>query len=151
MFGHLTSFCLLWFQQPFLQLSSPIANYAMWCLFDNWYPLLSKLQNLAPSLSVYDNRISCSLCCLASSQYFTLPHGFRRILADSHGMLEFHPESAGMVGISYSDGFRWILNGIPMDSTGFWMEFQWIPPDSEWNSNGLTTFMDGAISVSHVM
>ena len=50
-----------------------------------------------------------------------------------------------------SNGFRRILNGIPMDSTGFWMEFQWIPPDSEWNSNGLTTFMDGAISVSHVM
>ena len=56
---------------------------------------------------------------MAINQYFTLPHGFRRIPVDSHGMLEFHPESAGMVGISYSDGFRWILNGIPMDSAGF--------------------------------
>ena len=42
-----------------------------------------------------------------------------------------------------SNGFHWILNGIPMDSAGFWMEFQWIPLDSEWNSNGFRRILSG--------
>ncbi|EDR05270.1 uncharacterized protein LACBIDRAFT_329991 [Laccaria bicolor S238N-H82] len=53
------------------------------------------------------------------TQYFTLPHEFRQTPADSHRMSEFHPESTRMVGISNSSGFHRIMNGIPMDSTGF--------------------------------
>jgi len=46
------------------------------------------------------------------SQYFTLLHEFWWILLESHRMLEFHSDSARMVGISNSCGFRWIPSGI---------------------------------------
>ena len=47
-----------------------------------------------------------------AGQYFTLLHEFRWIPPDSHGMLEFHWESAGMVGMCHSCGFPWIPSGI---------------------------------------
>jgi len=58
-------------------------------------------------------------------QYFTLLHEFQRILPESHGMLEFHSDSTGMVGISNSCAFHWIPSGIPGNSHGFPVEFEW--------------------------
>ena len=55
-------------------------------------------------------------------QYFTLPHGFQRTPT---GMLEFHLESAGMVGIYHSAGFRWNPSGIPFQQIP--SSFRWIP------------------------
>ena len=61
------------------------------------------------------------------TQYFTLLHEFQRIPLESHRMLEFHLDSAGMVGISNSCGFPWIPSGIPEKfpwiPSGIWMEF----------------------------
>jgi len=53
-------------------------------------------------------------------QYFTLLHEFQQIPPESHRMLEFHLDSAGMVGISNSCGFHRIPSGIPGN-------FPWIP------------------------
>jgi len=94
-------------------------------------------------------------------QYFTLLHEFWWILPESHGMLEFHLDSAGMVGISNTCGFHqipsgipgkfpWIPSGIWMEflwiPSGIWMEFLWIPSgipmDSQWNLNGIPKSCD---------
>jgi len=51
-------------------------------------------------------------------QYFTLLHEFQQIPLESHGMLEFHSDSARMVGISNSHGFPvsfgWSSHGFPV-------------------------------------
>ena len=69
------------------------------------------------------------------TQYFTLLHEFRRIPPESHGMLEFHWESAGMVGMCHSCGFPWIPSGIPGKFHG---NSRMIPMDSQWNSSGIS-------------
>ena len=64
-------------------------------------------------------------------QYFTLLHEFRRISPESHGMLEFHWESAGMVGMCHSCGFLWIPSGIQV-------EFPWkFHPNSRMIPSGI--------------
>ena len=63
-------------------------------------------------------------------QYFTLPHGFQRTPT---GMLEFHLESAGMVGIYHSAGFRWNPSGIPFQQIP--SSFCWIPRAIPTHSN----------------
>jgi len=86
-----------------------------------------------PSSLLVGARIGCSA---PLGQYFTLLHEFRQIPADSQGMMEFHSDSAGMVGISHSCGFRRIPSGIPGIFHGNSRE---IPMDSKWNLNGITS------------
>ena len=83
---------------------------------------------------------ACASCMMRSvvvcgMQYFTLLHEFRRIPPESHGMLEFHWESAGMVGMCHSCGFPWIPSGIPGRFHG---NSRMIPMDSQWNSSGIS-------------
>jgi len=61
------------------------------------------------------NAESEQMCRALFAQYFTLLHEFHWIPLKSHGMLEFHSDSARMVGI----------------------KFLWIPLDSKWNLNGI--------------
>ena len=72
---------------------------------------------------------------MQNSQYFTLLHEFWRILPESHGMLEFHWECAGMVGMYHSRGFPWIPSGIPGKFHG---NSRMISMDSQWNSSGIS-------------
>ncbi|EDR00245.1 uncharacterized protein LACBIDRAFT_334353 [Laccaria bicolor S238N-H82] len=71
---------------------------------------------------------------LCNDHYFTLLHEFRQIPLQSHGMLEFHWESTGMVGMYNSCGFPWIPSGIPGKFHG---NSRMIPMDSQWNLNGI--------------
>ena len=71
-----------------------------------------------------------------TAQYFTLLHEFRRIPLESHGMLEFHWESAGMVGMCHSCGFLWIPSGIPGKFHGNSTQIpEWFQVEFEWNSH----------------
>ena len=106
------------------------------CIYLHWKPLLSlfvhssalttTIQNLSmkisgnttqhwPSPHWASQRIT-------QSQYFTLPHGFQWTLT---GMLEFHLESTGMVGIYHSARFQ-------VHSAGFQGPFQHIPSSFRW-------------------
>jgi len=96
---------------------------------------------------------SCAMECLRSIQnsydkmiqYFTLLHEFWWIPPESHGMLEFHSDSARMVGISNSCRFHQIPSGIPGNFHGnssgipgnFHGNSREIPMDSQWNLDGI--------------